>query len=278
MAGVELREAVEQSCAEQGPGAEDDEEDVAQERFARVGVDADAVGEDDQREGGGAGDDEAFAPGGELGGRGDASGLGDEVFEGVTGLGEREGAGQGDGGADGGDVGAGVECDEALEVDGDRDGAEPADGERGSGGEEHGLGGACRVEPAEAADVEEGQGEEEGEGAGDEVEDLESGRGAVVGEVPGEVGRVGPGHEGAGDGGDGADGDEDAGRGLGERDETAGRGGGVCGCHGAHALSATRSPMRPCGLNSSTRMRSTKAQTEDQPPPPSCCMPGMPSM
>src|SRR6478752_4719524 len=134
------------------------------------------------------------------------------------------------------------------------------------------------VAPAEAADVPEGQREQQGEDAGDDVEDLESGRGAVVGEVPGEVGRVGPGHERAGDGGDGADCDEDAGRALGERDQAALGGGGLGGCHGAHALSATRSPTRPCGLNSSTRMRSTKAQTEDQPPPPSCCMPGMPSM
>ena len=31
-----------------------------------VGVDADAVGEDDQAEGGGDGDDEALAPGGEF--------------------------------------------------------------------------------------------------------------------------------------------------------------------------------------------------------------------
>ena len=66
VAGVELGEAVEESGGEQGPGAEDDEEQVAQERFACVGVDADAVGEDDQREGGGAGDDEALDPAGQF--------------------------------------------------------------------------------------------------------------------------------------------------------------------------------------------------------------------
>lgn len=157
VAGVECGEAVEESGGEEGPGAEDDQEQVAEERFACVGVDADAVGEDDQGYGGGAGDDEAFAPGGELGGRGDVVRLGDVGLEGVAGLGECQGAEEGDQRADGGDVGAGVEGDEALEVDGDRDGAEPADGERGGGGEDDGLGGACRVEPAEAADVPEGE-------------------------------------------------------------------------------------------------------------------------
>lgn len=69
VAGVELGEAVEESGGLEGPGAEDDEEQVAQERFARVGVDADAVRERDECDGGGGGDDEALDPGGQLGGR-----------------------------------------------------------------------------------------------------------------------------------------------------------------------------------------------------------------
>lgn len=281
--GVEGGEPVGEAGGDECPGAEDDEQEVADERLAGVGVDADAVGEDDQGEGGGCRDDEAFGPGGDPAGRGDGVGLADPGLEGVAGAGQREGAEEGDEGGDDGDVGAGVEVGEASEVDRDGDGGEPGDGEGGGGGEGHGGGGAGRVEPVQAAYVPACEGVQEGEDAGDEGEDLEACGGAVVGEVSGEFGGPGPGHVGAGDGADGAEGDEDAGGGLGQGDDAARgvrRGGRGLrgGCHGAHALSATRSPTRPCGLKSSTRMRRTKAHTEDQPPPPSCCMPGISSM
>src|SRR5581483_6543362 len=138
---------------------------------------------------------------------------------------------------------------------------------------------------AESSYVPQGEPVEQGEGAGHEGDDLQARRVAVDGQVAGEVGGPGPTEEGAGDGADGAGRDEEPGGGRRERDGPAGGrlpggGGGLGGGvgHAAHALSATRSPSRPCGLKRSTRMRRTKAHTGAQLPPPSWCMPGMSAM
>src|SRR5690606_31535268 len=138
-----------------------------------------------------------------------------------------------------------------------------------------------------ALDAVGGEAEQRGERAADEHQDLEAARVAVDGEVTGERGRPGPGEERGQDGEDAAAGGEGAGEVLRQADQTPGGvdgggvgglcGGGLC-RHRCHALSATRSPSRPCGLKRSTRMRSTKAQTSAQDWLPNCCMPGMSEM
>lgn len=190
-------------------------------------------------------------------------------------------------GGDGDDVAAGFEVDDAAELDGDRDDREPGGGEGAERGELDGAGGARGYQPAQALDAVRGEAEQGGEGAADEDEDLEAARVPVDGEVTGELVGPGPGEEGGDDGEGAATGGEGAADGGGNVDEAlelsrvrgAGRlgSGGLCG-HRCHALSATRSPSRPCGLNRSTRMRSTKAQTLAQDWPPSCDMPGTSAM
>lgn len=280
----------------------------ADEEFVVLG--ADAVGEDGEAEAEDGDDDQDLDVGGQgAEGAGGAAGEGclggvpsgaeavaDEVPAGVVRVvgfgfgaleGECEGAEEGREGGEGGDVAAGLEVDDAAEVDGDGDDRVPDGGEGGEGGEFDRAVGAGRGEPAQALHAVGGQAEEGGEGAADEGEDLEAAGVAVDGEVTGEGGGPGPGEEGGDDGEGAATGGEGAAEVCRDADEAGGRPGGggarglgcggLCG-HRCHALSATRSPSRPCGLNSSTRMRSTKAQTSAQDWLPNLSMPGMSAM
>ncbi len=183
-------------------------------------------------------------------------GVGDVGRRPVERQGER--ADQGAEGGDGGDEGAGLEVDDAAELDGDRDDRVPGGGEGAERGEPEGAVGARGCQPAQALDAVRGEAEQGGEDAADEDEDLEAARVAVDGEVAGERGGPGPGEEGGDDGEGAAAGGEGAADGGGDGDEargcSRGRGAGRLGCgglcgHRCHALSATRSPSRPCGLN-----------------------------
>lgn len=262
----DLGEPFDQAGLEEGRGGEQDDDQVRDEelRFLVVGVDAE--GDDVEAHGEGAGDDEDFGPGGQLPGRGGLAGVVGELVRG-EGRDER---------GDDGDVGAGFEVGDAAEFDGDGDHREQGGGEGAQGQEPDGLAGAGGGEPAEALGAERGEREGGGEERADQGEHLERGGAAVDGEVTGEVGGPRPGEVGAGDRGEAAADDRVQQAALG-----GARGGGLRGAvggHGSHARSATRSPSRPCGRTRRTTMRSTNAQTLDQAPPPSCCMPGMSSM
>ena len=270
---------------ESGPGecgeSEGDGDDVADEEFGVFGVDA--VGEDLEGDAEGDGDDEDFGPGGECLGAGGCRGAeaaeesaecaGGGVVDGLV-VGEAEGGDGGDECADEADPGSGFEFDHAEEVLvvvlGEDDGDDRVGGgEEGADGEEPGGAvGAAGGEPAQALDAVSGEDEEEGECCADEGEDLESAGVSGDGEVAGEGVGVGPGEEGADEGECGAGGGGGAGCRGGQGEQ-----GGVGG-HRYHALSATRSPSRPCGRMRRTRMRSTKAHTSFQAPPPKSSMPG----
>lgn len=210
---------------------------------------------------------------------GDAVGLGEvrlDVLLGARGarLGEGEGADDRQEGGDGRDPAAWFEVGESAEFGGDRDDRVPGDAEAAEGGEHQGRVVAGGYEAAESAYAVGGEGEQRGEDAGDEGQPLEAARVAGDGEVAGELAGPGPGEEGGGGGGDASGEEERAGRGEGQRDQAASGGVG----HRDHALSATRSPSRPCGLTRRTMMSRQKAQTSFQEPPPKRCMPGMSSM
>ncbi|MGX1121262.1 hypothetical protein RKD37_006625 [Streptomyces ambofaciens] len=286
--------------------AGDDQE--ADEQLVVLG--ADAVGEDQQGQREDGDDDEDLGVGGQcaqgpglLGGEGRADGLpvlGAGVLELVpagvvgverVGLGTLEGQGQGaqerDEGDGRGDVTAGFEVDDAAELGADRDDRVPGGGEGGERGELECRVGTGGYEPAQPLDAVGREAEEGGQGAGDQHQDLEAARVAVDGEVAGELGGPGPGEERGDDGEDAAAGGEGPAEVRGYADEARGvapgggagalRRGGLCG-HRCHALSATRSPSRPCGLNNSTRMRRMKAQTSAQDWLPNLSRPGMSAM
>lgn len=291
----------------EGGEAETGDDQEADEQLVVLG--ADAVGEDQQGHGEGRDDDEDLDVGGRtqgrrlFGGEGRPDGLPvlragvlELVPAGVVGVervglgaleGQREGAQERDEGDGRGDVAAGFEVDDAAELGADRDDRVPGGGEGGEGGElERGVGaGGC--EPAESLDAVRREAEQGGEGAGDQHQDLEAAGVAVDGEVAGELGGPGPGEEGGDDGEDAAAGGEGTAEAGGYADEAGGvarcggagllRRGGLCG-HRCHALSATRSPSRPCGLNNSTRMRRMKAQTSAQDWLPNLSRPGTSAM
>lgn len=198
--------------------------------------------------------------------------------------GQREGADEGGQGGDSRDEAAGLKVGEAAELVADGDQREPGGGEGGERGEPDGAVGTRGSEPLQALDPVRGESEQGGQGARDEDEPLESARVSVDGEVAGEGSGPGPGEERGDDGESAAAGCHRSRDGRREGDEArlcavgrgtrSVRGRGLC-RHRCHALSATRSPRRPCGLTRSTTMRSTKAQTSAQDWPPSCCMPGI---
>lgn len=197
---------------EPGPGegreAERDADDVADEEFGVLGVDA--VREDVQGDAEGSGDDEDLGPVGEvLGARGSGGPEAvDEAVErgGAGGVveflvgGEAEGGDGGDDRADEADPGSGFQVDDAAELDGDGADCEAGGAEDAECGESDGAVGAARGEPAESLDPVAGEGEQEGEDGADEGEDLEAAGVAGDGEVAGEFGGPGPGEEGADEG------------------------------------------------------------------------------